>query len=177
MGLTVEPDALEALLTRPLSGRRSPSSGLKVSDILSLSEDQQTLVNWLIRHYEGTLTTLADHLGQREATLLTHLEDLRQHGYVYTLDRQGVLYYRVKLAPKSGRQMPTDVWQVLDRNSEQANVFISYARRNKDSCSSCTVPWKPLGARCGWIGKVFPWRGTGGRKFRWALSWRIPSCL
>ena len=129
-------DDLDALLTGALQGRRSRGSGmslrLRVSDILTMAEEQQTVVNWLIRHYEATPAILADQLNQPLAQVQTCLDDLLGLGYVYTTDRNGSLYYRVKLAPKSGRQMPTDVWQVLDRNSEQANVFISYSRRNKD---------------------------------------------
>jgi predicted ArsR family transcriptional regulator len=103
-----------------------------MSDILTMSEEQQAIVNWLIRHYEATPIDLVTQLNQPLAQVQNHLDELLEQGYVYTIDRQGSLYYRVKLAPKSGRQMPTDVWQVLDRNSEQANVFISYSRRNKD---------------------------------------------
>ena len=129
-------DDLDALLTGALQGRRSRrpelSPGLRMSDVLTMPEDQQAIVNWLIRHYEATPIDLATQLNQPLAQVQTRLDELLDQGYVYTLDRQGNLYYRVKLAPKSGRQMPTDVWQVLDRNSEQANVFISYSRRNKD---------------------------------------------
>ncbi|NJN21102.1 MAG: TIR domain-containing protein [Leptolyngbya sp. RL_3_1] len=39
--------------------------------------------------------------------------------------------YRVNLASKSGRQMPKDIWKVLDSGSQKANVFVSYSRRNK----------------------------------------------
>ena len=129
-------DDLDALLTGALQGRRSRgagiSPGLRVSDILTMPEEQQTVVNWLIRHYEATPADLADQIDQTLAQVQTHLDELLGLGYVYTVDRDGRHYYRVKLAPKSGRQMPTDVWQVLDRNSERANVFISYSRHNKE---------------------------------------------
>lgn len=129
-------DDLEELLASAWQGRRSRGSvlspGLRISDILTMPEDQQTVVNWLIRHYEATPTLIANQLEWPLPQVQTHLDDLLEQGYVYTLDRQGSRYYRVKLAPKSGRQMPTDVWQVLDRNSEQANVFISYSHHNKD---------------------------------------------
>ncbi|MEB3291018.1 MAG: toll/interleukin-1 receptor domain-containing protein [Leptolyngbya sp.] len=124
-------DNLDALLAGPRQGRRK-SPGLRVSDVLMLPEDQQAVVNWLLRHYEATPADLVNHLGQEMDQVQAHLADLSGQGYVYALDRQGRSYYRVKLAPKSGRQMPTDVWQVLDRDSEQANVFISYCRRNKE---------------------------------------------
>jgi hypothetical protein len=124
-------DALDMLLGASRQGRRSRTVGLRVSDILTMPEDQQALLHWLIRHYEAPPHILANHLGQPLGQVQACLEDLLGQGYVYTVDRHGSTYYRVKLAPKTGRQMPTDVWQVLDRNSEQANVFISYSRRNK----------------------------------------------
>lgn len=125
-------DALDILLGGARQGRRSRSAGLRVSDILTMPEDQQALLHWLIRHYEATPAALAEALGQTTDQVQPCLDDLLGQGYLYTIDRNGQTYYRVKLAPKTGRQMPTDVWQVLERNSEQANVFISYSRRNKD---------------------------------------------
>ncbi len=125
-------DALDMLLGGSRQGRRSRSAGLRVSDILTMPEEQQALLHWLIRHYEATPDALADQLGQALDQTQPCLDDLLGQGYLYTIDRNGSTYYRVNLAPKSGRQMPTDVWQVLDRDSEQANVFISYSRRNKE---------------------------------------------
>jgi len=52
-------DNLDILLTGPTPGRRR-SPGLRVADILTLPEDQQAVVNWLIRHYEAT-PTAGDH--------------------------------------------------------------------------------------------------------------------
>ncbi|MFH7245377.1 MAG: TIR domain-containing protein [Spirulina sp.] len=125
-------DALDILLGGARQERRSRPAGLRVSDILTMPPDQQALLHWLIRNYEATPDALADQLGQTLDQMQPCLDDLQGQGYLYTLDRNGSTYYRVKLAPKTGRQMPTDVWQVLDRDSEQANVFISYSRRNKE---------------------------------------------
>lgn len=124
-------DGLDALLAGPSLGRWARSPGLRVADILTMPEDQQAVINWLIRHYEATPEALAQQLDWDLSQVQRHLDDLLTQGYVYTVDGRSPLTYRVKLAPKSGRQMPTDVWQVLNRDSEQANVFISYSRRNK----------------------------------------------
>ncbi|HEY9887833.1 MAG TPA: TIR domain-containing protein [Candidatus Obscuribacterales bacterium] len=125
-------DALDALLKGKPGGRRSRLPGLKVADILTMPPEQQSLVNWLMRHYEALPETIADQLQQDLSQIQTHLKSLTDQGLLKTIDKNGSTYYRVKLAPKSGRQMPTDVWQVLDRDSQQANVFISYSRRNKE---------------------------------------------
>ena len=129
-------DALDALLKgqpgdRP-KRRSSRVPGLKVADILTMPPEQQSLVNWLMRHPEVVSQTIAEHFEQDVHQVQTTLAALTAQGFLTTQKKNGDLYYRIKLAPKSGRQMPTDVWQVLDGNTRQANVFISYSRRNKE---------------------------------------------
>jgi WD40 repeat protein len=125
-------DALDALLKGGSRKRQSRLPGLKVADILTMPPEQQSLVNWLLRHYEATAEAITNHLDQTPQQVQANLEILIKQGLLKTIERQGNTIYRVKLAPKSGRQMPTDVWQVLDRDAQQANVFISYSRRNKE---------------------------------------------
>ena len=125
-------DSLDALLKGRPSRKRSRVPGLKVADILTMPPEQQSLVNWLMRHYEALPSTIADHLKQDREKVQTHLEVLVSQGFLKTVEKNGNTYYRVRLAPKSGRKMPTDVWQVLDNRTQKANVFISYSRRNKE---------------------------------------------
>ncbi|RZM81945.1 WD40 domain-containing protein [Leptolyngbya iicbica] len=125
-------DALDALLKGEPRKRQARLPGLKVADILTMPPEQQSLVNWLLRHYEAQAETIAQNINQSQQQVQASLDTLTQQGLLKTIDRQGTTFYRVKLAPKSGRQMPTDVWQVLDRDTKQANVFISYSRRNKE---------------------------------------------
>ncbi|MGF1458696.1 MAG: toll/interleukin-1 receptor domain-containing protein [Leptolyngbyaceae cyanobacterium] len=125
-------DALDALLKSKSTGRRSRLPGLKVADILTMPPEQQSLVNWLLRHYEANAETIAGNIQQEPSQVQASLQQLTQAGLLKTIDRQGDTLYRVKLAPKSGRQMPTDVWEILDGDTKQANVFISYSRRNKE---------------------------------------------
>ncbi|MEO0988090.1 MAG: TIR domain-containing protein, partial [Cyanobacteria bacterium J06639_14] len=129
-------DALDALLhgksNNRSGGRRSRVPGLKVADILTMPPEKQSLVNWLMRHQEAAPQTIADYFKRDIDQVQNSLEDLVSQGFLITFQKKGDTYYRVKLAPKSGRQMPKDVWQVLDNNTRQANVFISYSRRNKE---------------------------------------------
>ena len=125
-------DSLDALLKKQPRGRRSRVPGLKVADILTMPPKQQSLVKWLMRHYEARPQTIADHFEQTLEQVQTSLQELTEQGFLKTIAKNGDTYYQVRLAPKSGRQMPTDVWQVLDSNTQQANVFISYSRRNKE---------------------------------------------
>lgn len=127
-------DSLDALLKgQPRKkNRRSQVTGLKMADLLTLPSEQQSLVNWLMRHYEATASTIANHLEQDDPQVQSCLQALVERGFLKTLEKHHQTYYRVRLAPKSGRQMPKDVWKVLDEQSQQANVFISYSRRNKE---------------------------------------------
>ncbi|NEQ47906.1 MAG: TIR domain-containing protein [Leptolyngbya sp. SIOISBB] len=125
-------DALDALLKGEPRKRPSRLPGLKLADILTMPPEQQSLVNWLLRHYEANAQTIANNLNHPPQQVQTSLDTLVQQGLLKTIERQGATLYRVKLAPKSGRQMPTDVWQVLDSDTKQANVFVSYSRRNKE---------------------------------------------
>jgi WD40 repeat protein len=97
-----------------------------------MPEDHKSLANWLIRRYEATLTEIADHVGHPAAAVEVTLDKLINQGLVKAVNDTGEVKYRVNLAPKSGRQMPKDIYKVLDTSSSQkANVFISYSRRNK----------------------------------------------
>lgn len=125
-------DALDALLKGKPSGRRSRLPGLKVADILMMPPEQQSLVNWLLRHHEATAEAIAENIHRDLQDVKDTLESLFAQGLLKQSEHSGETRYRVKLAPKSGRQMPTDVWQVLDKDSQHANLFISYSRRNKE---------------------------------------------
>ncbi|MEM1309892.1 MAG: TIR domain-containing protein [Cyanobacteria bacterium P01_H01_bin.153] len=125
-------DALDALLKGKSTKRRSRLPGLRMADILTMPAEQQSLVNWLLRHYEANAPTIADNISQSLSQVQTSLHTLTEAGLLKTVERDGNTFYRVRLAPKSGRQMPKDVWQVLDGDTQQANVFISYSRRNKE---------------------------------------------
>lgn len=125
-------DALDALLAGQPSQKRSRLQGLKVADILVMPPEQQSLVNWLMRQYEAAPQAAADYFKQDITQIEDALRSLVHEGFLTTVEKNDGIYYRVKLAPKSGRQMPTDVLHVLDNNTQKANVFISYSRRNKE---------------------------------------------
>ncbi|TVQ20820.1 MAG: TIR domain-containing protein [Leptolyngbya sp. DLM2.Bin15] len=111
-------------------GRSRRQRGLNVADLLILPKDQQRIVNWMLRRDDVTMTDLAEHFKQEAIALQPILEELIRQSYVQVV-ADSPPRYRVRLAAKSGRQMPKDIWDVLDRNSPTANIFISYSRRNK----------------------------------------------
>lgn len=124
-------DPLDSLLSGRSQRRSRVTSGLKVTDILLMPDTHQSLLNWLMRQYEADRDAIAAHLNQDVETVQTILNELVSKGLLKTVETAHGICYRVRLAPKSGRQMPTDIWRVLDSQVQQANVFISYSRRNK----------------------------------------------
>ncbi|WP_027268774.1 TIR domain-containing protein [Leptolyngbya sp. PCC 6406] len=102
-----------------------------MADLLLMPSAHQSLANWLMRRYEATLEEIADRIDQEPAAVQATLDALIHRGLLKAVEGEQGLVYRVNLAPKTGRQMPKDIFKVLDNASEQANVFISYSRRNK----------------------------------------------
>lgn len=111
------------------SGRSA--QGLKMADLLVMPPAHQSMANWLMRRYEASLEEIADHVDQDPGTVQVTLDALIKRGLLKAVDSPQGLTYRVNLAPKSGRQMPKDIYKVLNEATEQANVFVSYSRRNK----------------------------------------------
>jgi WD40 repeat protein/predicted transcriptional regulator len=91
----------------------------------------QSLANWLMRRYEASIDEIASHAKTDVATAQATVDALIKKGLLKSVDRDRGRLYRVNLASKSGRQMPKDIWDILDNSSQKANVFISYSRRNK----------------------------------------------
>ena len=123
-------DSLDTLLNSPRRSRPSASEGLKVADILLMPAAHQSLANWLMRRYEASIDEIADHAETDVATAQATVDALLKKGLLKSVESDRGRLYRVNLASKSGRQMPKDIWNVLD-SSPKANVFISYSRRNK----------------------------------------------
>ncbi len=114
-----------------LDPSETPIAGIRPADLLSFAPEQQSLVRWLLRQREANLVAISDHFKQAPDQVQGLLEPLVQQGLVQQIDRDQTTYYRVRLAPKAGRQIPKNVWEILDRKPEVANVFISYSRRDK----------------------------------------------
>lgn len=116
------------------SGKKLPEqhlTGFRVADLLTMPDEYQGLISWMMRRGEFTLPEAVDGLKQDEAKLHKSLEELATQRLLKRIEKEGVVYYHLRLAHASRRQMPKDIWKVLDQQTEAANVFISYSRRNK----------------------------------------------
>lgn len=106
-------------------------TGIRMADVLLLPDEQQSVVRWLLRRNVVSLCETAAHFQQTEAEMQTLLQPLLDKRMVRQVEQEGAIAYEVKLAHKSNRRMPKDIWKILDVPSETANVFVSYSRRNK----------------------------------------------
>lgn len=125
-------------------------TGLRVADILVLPDEIQPIVQWMMRQGSVCLADVATHLHQENSETEALLGDLLRKKLIEATQENGGIRYRVKLAHKGGRQMPKDIWQVLNYTSETANVFISYSRRDRSFVKSLTRALQKRG-RTVWV--------------------------
>jgi DNA-binding MarR family transcriptional regulator len=93
---------------------REQSLGLQMSDLLALPEPECGLLNWMVRQGQVTLADVAAWLGKDQAQVRQILDGLLQKGYIREIEMRAAKTYRVRLAPKRGRELPSNLWQALD---------------------------------------------------------------
>lgn len=98
------------------SGARGEAddSGLSVLDILTLPDDQQQLLNWIMRQGEVKFTDVVAHLGGDEGVARTLLEVLLEQHFVQEIPGEGESLYCIKLACKRRRELPQKIWNALE---------------------------------------------------------------
>ena len=97
---------------------REKTPGLQMSDLLALPEMESRLLNWMIRQQQVTLVDTLAFLAQDETQTRALLDDLCGKGYIRQIDMHGITQYRVRLAPKRGRALPSNLWAALDDKVE-----------------------------------------------------------
>jgi len=97
---------------------RERSPWLSMSDLLTLPEPQSGLLTWMVRQEAVAFGDVIAFLGGDEAQARLVLADLLDKGLIRELERRGVTQYRVRLAPKRGRELPANLWQALDAKCE-----------------------------------------------------------
>jgi hypothetical protein len=97
---------------------RERSEGLKMSDLLELPEPLSSLLNWMMRKGQATLADVTVFLGEDEVHTRAILAGLRDRGFVREIEIHGLTQYCVRLAPKRGRALPSNLWQALAERIE-----------------------------------------------------------
>lgn len=89
------------------------SASLSMTDILALPDEQRRIANWLMRHKNSTLSDVAQHLNEDEATTKSTLDKLVEQGIVQEAAVEGESHYWVKLGAKRGGHLSDKVYQTL----------------------------------------------------------------
>lgn len=97
---------------------RQKASGLNMADILTLPDAERKLFNWMMRQDDVSLKEVAAQSGQDEASTRSEMASLVEKGFVRELQIRGEVRYRVRLAPKRGKDIPLNIWQALDDKVE-----------------------------------------------------------
>jgi hypothetical protein len=98
---------------------REQSLGLKMTDLLLLPEALSDLLNWMIREEQVTCAEIIAFVGQGEAPARALLAEGLGKGYIREIEMHGVLYYRVRMAPKRRSGLAANLWQALEASCEQ----------------------------------------------------------
>jgi hypothetical protein len=93
--------------------------GLRASDLLALPELQSGVLTWMMRQEMVSLVEVMAFLGQEEDRARRLLADLCDKGFVRAIKIQGVTHYRVRLASRRGRALPSSLWDALDEKTGQ----------------------------------------------------------
>jgi glutamate dehydrogenase (NAD(P)+) len=96
------------------SEAQEKTAGGSMAGIVALPDPLRQLVNWITRRNEVRFAQVVAHTGQDEAVVRTMLDMLVEQGFVRETDVAGESCYRIRLAPKRGRELPRDIWQLLD---------------------------------------------------------------
>jgi hypothetical protein len=88
-------------------------------DLLALPEPLGGLLNWMVRQGSVSFADLAVFLGKDETSTGFLVDRLCDRGFVGEIELRGQAQYRVCLAPKRRRSLPSDLLQALDEKGER----------------------------------------------------------
>lgn len=95
--------------SRPNSASPKPRT---MADLLFLAETERSLMNWLLRQKQATLSEIAAHLNQSESTTQTLLNELIVQGFIQ-IDQRDICRYQPNLMSRKGRTVPANIWDAL----------------------------------------------------------------
>lgn len=99
------------------SGEQETDIGLSMVDVMNLPDEEQKLVNWIMRHKSVSLAEVVAHTGAGEDIALAQLDTLIAQGFVQEVEQGSDRYYRPRLTSKRRSKLSTDIWQSLDEKA------------------------------------------------------------
>ena len=101
----------------PMDGQPK-TRGVKLIDILkNLPEDQRSLVNWIMRQGDCSLSDVIEHFGDEE---LAHklLNSLLEQGYVEEISKENDSRFKIQLPPRRQRKVPSKLLKALSKKKQ-----------------------------------------------------------
>jgi amino acid permease/predicted transcriptional regulator len=89
------------------------TSGLSLAGVLALADAEAELVGWIMRQGEVTLSEVASHADEDQATIQARLRSLVEQGLVQ--ETEGGSRYTARLAARRGRALPEEIWGALSQ--------------------------------------------------------------
>ena len=93
--------------------QRDKAAGLTMADVLELPDSLRSLVNWMMRKEEVTLDQVTEYLSQDDKSAQAMISALVEKGFVREYVVKGVHRYRVRIASRPKRELPTNLWNAL----------------------------------------------------------------
>jgi DNA-binding MarR family transcriptional regulator len=97
----------------------SKTSGLSLLSLKNLNDKERHLVNWMRHQRICNLLDIAVHICQDEDTAFRMISPLLKKGLVVEIPGDDEPYYRVKIAPKRGHQIPEKLKGLLQKNRQE----------------------------------------------------------
>lgn len=94
--------------------RESPRAGVSPEDLIELPDDLRRLVQWVARKGDVAAEDAADALGVGVDEARRLLADLEAKGFARAEDVGGVRRYNVDFGLRQTRDLPIDLWALLD---------------------------------------------------------------
>ena len=94
---------------QPGQDRRDNLPERTMADVLALSEDLRTIMDYLIEQGESELAEVAAHTGQEEISTRALLADLIEKDFVQELLAGSQHRYRVRLVSRRRSRLPLDL--------------------------------------------------------------------
>lgn len=96
------------------AGGEEDDRGLSMLDVLTLPEDQQMVINWMMRQGDVSFADVVAQMGKNEVVARAMVDTLMEKGFVCEIAGEGESRYRTKLASKRRRQLPEKIWKALE---------------------------------------------------------------
>ncbi len=188
IGLTLEileasPESVRLRVSTPMSLTYKgdwDTVGRGMADALTLPDPLRELVNWITRRGEVRLADVTAHIGEDEGGAREMLDALVEQDFVKAMEGDGEPRYRIRLAPKRGRQMSQEIWQALDAKVEVRKKAGPVSRQTGAQVIAQRAREVMLGERGRFVLSISPVMITlllaqwvvvsGGASFTWLMS-------